>query len=340
MIELDGAQGEGGGQVLRTALGLSLVTGRPLSIHHIRARRPKPGLRPQHCTAVSAAARIGGARVDGNRVGSTSLRFEPSGIYPGEHHFDIGTAGSTSLVLQTLLPALMLADSPSRIQIRGGTHNPLAPTYDFLERAFLPLVSRMGPRITARLTRPGFFPAGGGEVVFEIEPAPRLTPLTLLERGAPTGQRACALVAKLPRHVAERELDVIAERLSFPRSSLELVQRDDVASPGNALEVSLGFENLTEHVTELGRRGLPAERVADAAANAALGYLDSHAVVGAHLADQLLVPFALAGAGEFRTLTPTLHTTTNAEVIRAISGVEFSFESEADGSVRVRTLRS
>lgn len=181
-VEIDGQRGEGGGQILRTALALSLVTGRPVRFRNIRARRARPGLRPQHRTAVLAAARVGAARIEGNSVGSTELEFEPTMLSPGVHHFDIGTAGSTTLVLQTILPALLSADAPSSVRIVGGTHNPLAPCFDFLERAFVPLLRRMGADVSIRLERAGFVPAGGGSLVVEVRPT-KLAPLVLHERG-------------------------------------------------------------------------------------------------------------------------------------------------------------
>jgi len=321
--------------VLRTALGLSLVKMRPLRIINIRARREKAGLRAQHSAAVTAAARVGAARVIGNEIGSREIEFEPSGVHPGTYELDIGTAGSACLVLQTILPALMLANAPSTIVIQGGTHNPRAPSFDFLAQAFLPLISRMGPRVSARLERYGFYPAGGGRVVFEIEPSERLQPLTLVTRGASRGVRARALVARLPRHVAEREVAVLCRRLALPVHACDIVELDDVRSPGNVVDVMMTNEHVCEVVTGLGSRGVPAERVAEGVARESLEHLDSGAPVGPHLADQLLIPCALAGAGAFRTVTPSLHSTTNAEVIRILTGTRFRFDTQPDGTCRV-----
>lgn len=327
--------GEGGGQVLRTTLGLSLVTGQSVRIENIRARRDKPGLRPQHSMSVTAAARIGAAHVVGNTLGSRTLEFEPSGVHPGVHHFDIGTAGASCLVLQTILPALMLADAPSRIVIEGGTYNTRAPSLGFLEKSFLPILARFGPRVSARVERHGFYPAGGGRVVFEIQPEKTLVPLELLERGERKHVKARAMVARLPRHVAERELDGISTALSLRPGDLELVELTDTRGPGNAVEIELAHENVTEVVTEHGRRGLPAERVAALAVHEAREYLATTAPVGPHLADQLLIPCALAKGGTFRTLAPTLHSTTNAEVIQLLLGTSFRFETESSGTCRV-----
>ena len=184
MLVIDGAMGEGGGQILRSALALSLCLNKPFRITNIRANRDKPGLRPQHLVAVQAAAKIADAKVDGATKSSQLLEFIPGSIKPGEYSFDIGTAGSTTLVLQTILPALLTAAQPSTIQLHGGTHNPLAPPFDFFQQAFVPLLNRMGPRIKTHLQRPGFYPVGGGIVAVTIEPVAKLQPLKIVERGA------------------------------------------------------------------------------------------------------------------------------------------------------------
>jgi RNA 3'-terminal phosphate cyclase (ATP) len=171
VIEIDGSFGEGGGQILRSSLALAIVTGQPVRLSNIRAGRRKPGLMRQHLTAVNAAAAICGATVDGERIGATELTFTPGAVRAGEYQFSIGTAGSTTLVLQTVLLPLLTAGGPSRIVLEGGTHNPFAPPFDFLERAYLPLINRMGPNVRATLERPGFYPAGGGRIAIEIEPA-------------------------------------------------------------------------------------------------------------------------------------------------------------------------
>lgn len=189
VISIDGSHGEGGGQILRTALSLSAVTGKPFAIENIRARRSKPGLMRQHLTAVKAAAAICGAKADGAEVGSTRLRFEPGSLKAGEYAFNIGSAGSTSLVLQTVLPPLALADGASRVTLQGGTHNTGAPPFEFLDRAFLPLIRRIGFNADVELRRFGFYPAGGGEVRVEIQAPSTLEPLVIDERGAALSKR-------------------------------------------------------------------------------------------------------------------------------------------------------
>ncbi len=183
MITIDGSLGEGGGQVLRSSLALSALTGQPFRIHSIRKSRSKPGLARQHLTCVRAAAQVCGARVDGAEMRSTDLTFHPRTVQPGEFSFAIGTAGSCNLVLQTVLPPLMLASGPSLVTLKGGTHNDKSPPYHFLESVFLPLLGRMGPSVELELHSWGFFPAGGGEFSASIEPTDSLQRLDLNERG-------------------------------------------------------------------------------------------------------------------------------------------------------------
>jgi RNA 3'-terminal phosphate cyclase (ATP) len=220
LITIDGSMGEGGGQVLRTSLALSLVTGKPFRIERIRAGREKPGLLRQHLTAVNAAAAVGGADVDGAALGSRELGFRPGAVRPGEHRFAVGTAGSATLVLQAVLPALLGARGSSSLVLEGGTHNPFAPPFDFLAKAFLPLLARMGAKVEARLERPGFYPAGGGRFHVAIEPVERLQRLDLPSRGEPKRRLARAMVSNLHRNIADRELKAVKDLLSWDRSCL------------------------------------------------------------------------------------------------------------------------
>src|SRR5688572_20326178 len=201
MLTIDGSMGEGGGQILRSALALSVITGTPFRIANIRANRDRPGLRRQHTTAVRAAAQICGGDVVGAEVDSRELTFRPGKVAPGDYTFDIGSAGSTTLVLQTVLPPLLLAGGPSTLVLEGGTHNPGGPPADFVERVFLPVINRMGPRVQLALERPGFAPAGAGRLIVAIEPAARLQPVTLNERGKLIRRRARVVVAGLPRTI-------------------------------------------------------------------------------------------------------------------------------------------
>lgn len=322
MIEIDGASGEGGGQVLRSALALSLVTGTPFRIGNIRAGRKRPGLMRQHLTAVNAAAEIGRARVVGADVGARELVFEPGQVRAGDYRFSVGTAGSATLVFQTVFPALALATGRSTVTVEGGTHNSMAPPFDFLARVFLPLVGRMGPRCTATLERPGFYPAGGGRFAVAIDPVPAFGALTLTERGEIRSRRATAVVALLARSIAERELKAVRDRLEWDPSTCRVESVDGAVGPGNVVSVELESEHVTELFTGFGERGVSAERVGAGVADEAREYLAAGVPVGRHLADQLLLPMALGGGGRFRTVKPSSHTRTHVELLRLFLGTE------------------
>lgn len=324
MITIDGSFGEGGGQIVRTSLALSLITGKPFRIYDVRARRDKPGLQKQHLTAVLSAAEVGRAQVDGAGVGSREFTFSPGEVVPGDYRFQIGTAGSTTLVLQTVLPPLMVAAKPSTIVLEGGTHNPHAPPYEFIKRAFLPLVNRTGPEVSIELERYGFYPPGGGRLNIRIKPAKRTRRLDLDERGVILSQRARALVVRLPESIAERELAVVSRQLGWHADLLEVESSSNALSPGNVLTIEIAGENVTELFTGVGRRGVPAERIASEVVDEVRRYLDSGAPVGEHLADQLLIPLALAGGGSYVTGPLSLHTTTNIEVVKMFLSVEIN----------------
>ncbi|MBC7929860.1 MAG: RNA 3'-terminal phosphate cyclase [Rubrivivax sp.] len=324
MLSIDGSFGEGGGQIIRTSLALSLITGKAFRAFNVRARREKPGLQRQHLTAVTAAAAIGGAKVEGAHAGSKEFTFAPGEVRPGEYRFSVGTAGSTMLVLQAVLPPLMIASAPSLLLFEGGTHNPHAPPFEFIQKTFLPLVERMGPNVSVELRRYGFYPPGGGRFNVYVEPARELKRLDLVERGAILSERARALVVNLPAHIAERELAVASEQLGWMPDQLDLETSDNALSPGNVFNISIESENLTEVFTGVGERGVPAERIASRVVREARNYLRAGAPVGEHLADQLLIPMALARGGSFVTVTPTLHTTTNIEVIKKFLPVEIT----------------
>lgn len=324
MIRIDGSFGEGGGQVLRTSLSLSLVTGQPFCIENIRAGRERPGLLRQHLTAVLAAAEVGSAQVEGATLGSRLLTFRPGQVRGGDYHFAIGTAGSSTLVFQTLLPALMLAPGPSTLSLEGGTHNDGAPPYHFLERVFLPLIERLGPRVTSRLERFGFYPAGGGRFVAQIEPAQALRPLSIGPRGVITSRRIHAIVANLHRHIAQREADTALTLLNWEADSRAIEVTEDSAGPGNVIMIEISTRESTEIFTGFGKRGVSAETVAQRAASEAQEYLASSAAVGEHLTDQLLLPMALAGVGSLTALKLNQHARTNMDVIAKFLSVRFA----------------
>lgn len=332
-LEIDGAQGEGGGQVLRSSLALSLCTGRPLHMKSIRARRRKPGLLRQHLTAVRAAVEIGGARVEGDALGSTSLVFEPGPARAGDYQFSIGSAGSVMLVLQTVLWPLLLAQGRSRLVLEGGTHNPMAPPFDFVVRSLVPQLSAMGAAVELRLDRAGFYPAGGGRITVEIDGGRPLVPIERLRRG-PLRTRARALVSGLPVSVARRELGVVHERLGWDWRELA-VEPVEAHGPGNVLLLELAHDQGTTVIAAFGEKGVRAEDVAASAVARAERFIAADVPVDEHLADQLLIPLALAGGGSFRTEKPSLHTTTNAELVQRWLAVDIDLIEEGARAWRV-----
>ncbi|MFI5402998.1 MAG: RNA 3'-terminal phosphate cyclase, partial [Planctomycetota bacterium] len=265
--------------------------------------------------------------VEGARLRSPTLDFAPGAVRPGDYSFDVGTAGSVTLVLATVLPALLAAKAPSRLTLFGGTHNPMAPPYDFLARVFVTTIGRLGASVDVRLIRHGFYPAGGGEVRCEIVPSP-LAPLLLLERGTIVRRRAEAIVSNLPLAIAERELRVVGWEDCEARPV-------ESAGPGNAVMLHVEAEHASELVTAFGAKGVPAERVAEHAVAEMERYLAADVPVGEHLADQLLVYLALAG-GEFRTLPLSSHARTNARLIERFLPVKFAVSA---GLVRIEGAR-
>lgn len=331
IIHIDGSHGEGGGQIVRSSLALSLVTGQPVMIENIRAGRQKPGLMRQHLTAVNAAARIGNAEVIGAEMGARTLTFAPQQIVPGDYHFSIGTAGSTTLVLQTILPALLIAEGPSTVTLEGGTHNQWAPPFDFLQRAFLPLINRMGPKVSVELERHGFYPAGGGRFTVSIEPSSKLNGFDLLERGELKSRSAIALVSNLPRHIAQRETDAILHKMNWNANCARI---DEVTAhgPGNVVYTMLAYEHVTEIITGFGRVGASAENIAKEVIRDTRNYLKSSVPVGEYLADQIMLPLGISAwqtgshqrGGSFRTMPLSRHSTTHIELLRQILGIEIS----------------
>lgn len=325
-LTLDGSTGEGGGQILRTGLALSMVTGRPLHITRIRAGRPKPGLMRQHLACVQAAVAVCGGQAEGAELGSQTLVFTPGAVRAGDYRFQIATAGSCLLVLQTVLPVLMLADGESQVQLSGGTHNPMAPPFDFLERAFAPLVRRLGVGLDLQLQRRGFYPAGGGELVARITPTSATTqplaPVDLLERGPLHNAWGEALVPGLARNIATRELEALGQRMgwTFEAGQLRQPPTRQNEGPGNALIATLDYEQVTEVFCQLGERHLSAEQVAKRLVDEVRAYQRSSGALGPHLADQWMLPLALAvwrsgRAARYTCTEVTQHTATNAQTI-------------------------
>lgn len=333
MIEIDGSHGEGGGQILRSSLALSILTETPFRITRIRANRRRPGLLRQHLTAVQAAARIANARVVGDALGSSELTFSPGPVTAGHYELRIGSAGSATLVLQTILLPLSRADGPSDVVIEGGTHNPLAPPFEFLERSYLPLLAKMGVRVEASCERMGFAPVGGGRLRVRVHPG-TLGSLELEDPGRLLRRRAIATVASLPRHIAARELAVLRDRLGLHKGEeVERVVEDQ--GPGNLVHVELEHERVTVVATSFGEKGVPAETVASELADEVRRLTKAGVAVDEHLADQLLLPIAIGEGGRFTTVEPTPHSHTHAEIIRLFLGRETRFERLARDRYRV-----
>jgi RNA 3'-terminal phosphate cyclase (ATP) len=333
MITIDGSQGEGGGQILRTSLALAAITGTPVRIEKIRARRPKPGLQRQHLVAVQAAARVCNGHLEGAELHSREIAFTPQTPVAGTYVFDIGSAGSTTLVLQTVLPILLCADGPSTVSIRGGTHNSMAPPVEFLHESFLPVLHRIGISATLELERHGFYPAGGGALSATIQPWQARVPLELHERGKAISRHAEVLVANLPAHVASREAQALKHGLHW--SHQEVDEREVPADgPGNAIIARLRYAHVTAVCTAFGELRKAAEKVADEAVRQIKRYTGSDAPVCEHLADQLLLPLALGAGGSFRAVAVSEHTRTNAAIIARFLGEVVTICD--DGAISVR----
>ncbi|MGI9295025.1 MAG: RNA 3'-terminal phosphate cyclase [Pseudomonadales bacterium] len=320
-IVIDGSQGEGGGQIFRTALSLAVCLGRPVRIENIRAGRNKPGLLRQHLACLRAAQRICEAQVTGAELGSASVLFVPGSIKAGEYRFAIGSAGSTTLVFQTVLLPLLLADGVSELYLEGGTHNGMAPSYDFIEQCFLPVMEKMGCQVEVQLERYGFYPAGGGAWRVRIYPAQNIGALTLLERGKQVDQSAVATSSRIPEHVTARELRQVQKKCYWSEASLQqrLVES---AGPGNILSLRVDMEHVTEVCESVGELNVSAERVAGRAVRDLKRYLAAGVPVGKYLADQLVLPMALGKGGSFLTRKPSQHLLTNIDVIAQLTGVE------------------
>lgn len=316
MIHIDGKMGEGGGQVLRASLALSLATGKPFVIDGIRGGRKKPGLLRQHYTAVKAAVEVGAADTSEVAVGATSLEFRPKALRGGEYQFSVGSAGSASLVMQAILPALLLADQPSQVQFEGGTHNPMAPPLDFVEHVLFPHLSAMGAGVSLDVDRFGFYPAGGGRFAIDVEPISRHEPLDLANRPETVTMSAVAYVSQIPESIAERELMVLTKALALPWASTKVVTVSDAIGPGNALVVTIEWDGMKEVITGFGEKGVAAERVAKSVVSRVKRFLKTEVPVGEHLADQLIVPMALGAGGRFQTLPPSKHLETVIDVTR------------------------
>lgn len=344
MIEIDGSMGEGGGAVLRTALALGAVSGRAVHIYNIRAKRDKPGLQSQHLHGVEALAKITGAKVSGATLQSTEIIFEPRKISSGRYHVDIGTAGSTTLILQIIMPAAAFADGPVDIEIRGGTDNPLAPPIDYLKNVTLPFLRRMGYRGEVECLRRGHYPRGGGIIRAKIEPVEKLRAVTLVDPGRVLRVAGIAHAVRLPAQIATRiahaaSLELIRS-VSAPvniKTESYPPEQDHHLAPGAGITIWAE----TEHgaiigTSALGRPGKPSEQVGREAALDLINQLRTGMACDRYLSDQLIPYLALAeGNSEITCASLTSHTLTNVDLVQKILGVKFLVSGELNHPGRI-----
>ena len=320
MIKIDGSQGEGGGQIVRSSLALSMVTGKGFEISHVRGKRKKPGLLKQHLTGLLAAKQVCGAEVSGAELHSPNISFHPGPVQTRGFRFSIGSAGSATLVAQTVLPALITATGKSSIEIEGGTHNMAAPPFDFLTDVYFPIVTKLGPKFETDIESYGFYPAGGGRIKIHIQPTAKLQSLILLEREGTLEPSITALVSKLPEHIGEREIKRIKNKSGWRNPKCRVETIENSPGPGNCVMIRLAYSNVSELCTGFGRRGIKAEQVAVEAWRQAKQYLDHDAPVGQYLADQLILPLAISASqgnrNKFRTGPLSLHTETHIQIIQ------------------------
>jgi len=344
-VVIDGSYGEGGGQILRTALGLSALTGRPLRIERIRANRRVPGLAAQHLASVRAVAALCDASLEGDEIGSSELEFSPrSAPRAGSYTVDVaelregGSAGSAVLILQAMLLPLSFAAGPSTLLLRGGTHVSWSPPFDYADEVWLPALRRMGLRARIRLLRSGWYPVGEGEVEARIEGRTgAASGLDWTQRGALPEIGGRALVANLHIRIAQRMAGRAAELLRGHAERLDIqAERLQASCPGAGICLTARYEGGNVGFNALGKRGLPAEEVAETAARAFLAFEASGASVDEHLADQLLLPMALAsGPSVFLAPRATSHLRTNAWVIERFGAARVAIEGPEGGPVRV-----
>jgi RNA 3'-terminal phosphate cyclase (ATP) len=339
-VHIDGSFGEGGGQVLRTSLTLAAITGKRLVIDNIRASRPNPGLAKQHLTCVEAVCEICNAKCSGSGLRSTKLDFTPGNVKPGNYNFDIGSAGSASLVIQTVLPILFCADpsaslpstllgagragSPSTVTVTGGTHNSWAPPFDFLKETFVPAIGDMGFKADCRLLRYGFFPAGGGKVVFEVQ-LRRNENGKLADLCEPmVGPKILAKIytARLPFQIVQKQRKLLLSS-GLNIETIDHIDVTDSDSAGNCVMIRICGKTRMAVFTGFGARGKPSEKVIAEVVQEARAFLESGAAVDHYLADQLLIYMAMQRAGRLITNTLSSHLTTNIEVIKKFLPVDF-----------------
>ncbi|MFB2768325.1 RNA 3'-terminal phosphate cyclase [Pelatocladus sp. BLCC-F211] len=346
MIYIDGSYGEGGGQVLRSSLSLAAITGNPISIYNIRAGRKKPGLAAQHLTGVRATATICDAEVRGDALGSMMLEFIPGGVVKaGNYTFDVsearegGSAGAVTLVLQTVLLPLALATGDSQVTFKGGTHVPFSPPMTYIEQVYLPILKQMGVEVDVKLGAWGWYPQGGGVVNLRVSGSRRLAGINLVKRGDLQQVRGLAIATELPAHIPQR-IASRTENLLREAGLKHIIKpvREKGVAPGAGLFLTAEYENSLAGFSSLGRLGLPAEKVAQIACEELLKFNQTGAAVDEHLADQLLLPAALASApSEYQVAEVSTHLTTNAWVLEQFGLANIKIDADQK-IVRVEPL--
>lgn len=333
LVQIDGTQGEGGGQILRSALSLAAITGRPLRVDRVRGGRRKPGLMRQHLTCLRAVAQVCDGQVQGAELRSSQFSFVPGTIRGGDYHFDVGSAGAVALVLQTVLPVLLHADAPCTVRITGGTHVNFSPSVHALTESFVPVLRRMGAKVELQLERYGFNPAGGGSILATIVPG-ALAPIELVERAPLSSVEVGVVQCSVPKNVARREADVLCHALNL-NPDLARIETVESQGPGNALWMALLHGEHTTVFDAVGMKGRRAEQVSKTLVRRMRRWQHSGTPVDEYLSDQLLLPMALAGGGAFRAMPLSLHARTNMDVITRFLDVEFEVQDESERAVRV-----
>lgn len=330
MLTIDGSHGEGGGQILRTALALSSIHGRPFRMVNIRANRKKPGLQPQHLMAVKAAKTVADAEVGGDATGSKEITFAPRTIHGGSFRFDIGTAGSITLVLQTVIPILLFACHDSTVTVTGGTNVPFSPSADYLAEIFAPTLAKLGCNIRIHRDRYGFYPRGGGKLRVEVFSKGMLSPLEATARGTIRQVTGCSAVGNLPDSIAERQKKRMLEILKSLSCPVEVERiRVDAYGPGSFVFLRLEEEHGLAGFQALGAPGKPAETVAAEAANQLLEHAETGAALDPHLADQIVLYLALCRRRSiFTTSAVTKHLLTNLWVMEQFEACSYTVEGE------------
>lgn len=329
MIVLDGNAGEGNGQALRSALTLAILTRTAFRMERIRAGKQQPGLLAPQLAVIEAARVVSNAEVTGAELGSRALTFKPRSVHGGDLTLDAGPGGSACLVFQMVLPALLRAGRSSQVTIRGGTHEPGAPTFEFLSWSYLPILTRMGAKVELTLEAPGFHPRGGGELRARIEPS-ELDRLELEERGASLERHFVTKTAGIPPAAADRQLRVAKDRLSLAKTELTRVDHPEALGPANITLVLHRFEHVTAVFSGVGERSSRPEEVAEQAIGPSLRYLECRGALDEHLADQLLVPMAMGRGGVFTTSEPSAHFDVQVELLRTFLGGEIEADTTDD----------